>query len=266
MVFLGTSGYQFDDWIGTAYPEGMPKSRMLKYYSAVWQFSTVELNFTYYGMPTDRTMLGMLNKVSADPLVFTVKAFGGVTHKHWRSGNRNTLKNDSEEFIEALRPLRESSRLGALLFQFPSSFRPDSANNDYLESLSQLYQRTEVPLAIEFRHKDWDVQETYDMLDSLRMVPVVVDEPGIGSLFPYAPRSSSGHAYFRFHGRNSRWFTASATERYNYDYSESELREFASDVLEFSHRGLDVFVFFNNCYMGRAVHNALRFREILGGA
>jgi len=265
VVLVGTSGYQFDDWIGTAYPRAIPRSKMIRYYSSVWQFNAVELNFTYYRMPTQKTIVGMLNKVTADPVVFSVKAYGDVTHKHWRTNNTEGLKTDTDEFINAISPMKDASRLAAVLFQFPSSFRPSEDSKRYLEQLAGLYASTNKPLAIEFRHRDWKCDETYQFLSSMDMVPVVVDEPQIGSLFPYTPASSRRYAYFRFHGRNRNWFRTEGSERYNYDYSEDELREFASDVLEFSQRGLQVYVFFNNCYMGRAVHNALSFRQMLGG-
>ncbi|WP_214079019.1 DUF72 domain-containing protein [Mesotoga sp.] len=264
MIYLGTSGYSFPDWVGTAYPEGISSSQMLRYYHSVWKFNSVELNFTYYRMPSLKTITGILRKIPGE-MTFSVKAPGRVTHELWNGDSRG-LREVSSEFFSALLPMREEGKLGPTLFQFPWSFKFNEGNVMYLEEVADSFDPESNLLAFEFRHDSWANKATFEALERIGGIPVTVDEPSIGELFPYIPSAGAKGAYFRFHGRNSNWFRSSGSERYNYDYSEVDLRSFALDVLEFHKRDMPVYVFFNNCYMGRAIHNALQLREMLGGA
>jgi len=264
VIYLGTSGYSFPDWVGTAYPAEISSSQMLRYYHSVWRFNSVELNFTYYRMPTYKTVTGMIRKIPGE-MIFAVKAPGRVTHEIWKNGV-NDLQEISDEFYNALFPMKEEGRLGPLLFQFPWSFKNNKENMSYIKAVAKTFSSDKNLLAFEFRHESWAADEVFETIDRLGVVPVTVDEPSFGGLFPYLPRSGSRGAYFRFHGRNPDWFNSKGSERYNYDYPKPDLRRFALDVLEFHKHDLPVYVFFNNCYMGRAVHNALLMRDILGGA
>ncbi|AKI98038.1 DUF72 domain-containing protein [Kosmotoga pacifica] len=265
MLYLGTSGYYFRNWIGTAYPEDIRPSQMLSYYHAIWKFNTVELNFTYYRMPDYHTLAAISRKVPGD-FVFAVKSPGSVTHEHWKTLNTNQAVDELKTFKRALAPIISENRLGPILFQFPSTFRPTEENLSYLEKVMNTCIEDSVLPAVEFRHKSWARKEYDNFLLECGAIPVVADEPEISTLFPYRPVSGNGIAYFRFHGRNPDWFVSEGSERYNYNYSDDELRFFALDVIEFLSKGLDVYVYFNNCHMGNAVHNALRFREMVGGA
>lgn len=267
MIYTGTSGYSFKDWVGKVYPPDLAPSKMLGYYSRVWKFNALELNFTYYRMPSHRTVTGMLRKLDRE-LVFAVKAPGKVTHEFWKSPPlEGRLQTFSLEFYNALEPMRVEGKLGPILFQFPWSFKGVPKNRDYLERLADSFDCARRECAFEFRHSSWASEDTFELLECLSVTPVVVDEPAlVGDLFPYLLREGRRNAYFRLHGRNKDWFKNTGANRYDYDYSDDELRSFALDVLKFHGQGLRVFVFFNNCYMGKAVHNALRFREMIGGA
>ncbi|HNR79762.1 MAG TPA: DUF72 domain-containing protein [Mesotoga infera] len=264
MIHIGTSGYSFPDWVGTAYPKGLVPSQMLRYYHNVWKFNAVELNFTYYRMPSYKTIAGMLRQIAGE-MVFSVKAPGKITHEFWKAPSADLMEL-AVGFLDVLTPMREEGRLGPILFQFPWSFKRNEENIAYLERLSKVFDAGENRLVVEFRHDSWAVEESFELLEKIDIVPAVVDEPSIAGLFPYLPRQGRNVAYFRFHGRNPGWFESEGSERYNYNYSEDDLRSFALDVLEFHGHGLEVFVFFNNCHLGRAVHNALRFRDMIGGA
>jgi len=264
VVYLGTSGYSFPDWVGTAYPSGISSSQMLRYYHSVWRFNSVELNFTYYRMPSIKTITGILRKIPGE-MTFAVKAPGQATHDLWKDDS-GELRKVSGEFYQALQPMREEGRLGPVLFQFPWSFKFSERNREYIEEIAGSFDPDSNLLAFEFRHDSWANEAAFEAVEEAGGIPVTVDEPIIGGLFPYIPRAGLRGAYFRFHGRNPDWFNSNGSERYNYDYSEDDLRSFAIDVLEFHKRDLPVFVFFNNCYMGRAVHNALLLKDLLGGA
>jgi len=93
----------------------------------------------------------------------------------------------------------------------------------------------------------------------------VVDEPSLPNLFPYKPLATSDLAYFRFHGRNQKWFEVEGDERYNYLYSDEELLLFKEDILKLSRMVRETYVFFNNCYQGQAVRNAQTLLRWLEG-
>lgn len=256
MLYIGTSGYYFSDWIGTVYPEGLPKTQLLKYYSSVWNFNAVELNFTYYTIPNYKTIVSMIRK-TPQTFVFSVKMPSSVTHEGWKT--LTLPKDDIKKTLTALEPMISEGRLKMLLAQFPYAFRFCEENLQYIQELKNNISQ---PIAVEFRHRSWDQERVYDFLRSCGLTLVTVDEPKIKDLFPYKPVRTSQTSYFRFHGRNDKWFT-SAAERYNYDYSEEELKNLSQDIDKMAKESQDSFVFFNNCYRGKALQNALTLRSIL---
>ncbi len=255
MIYLGTSGFSFEDWIGPVYPPSIKKSQMLTYYWSVLGFNTVELNFTYYSMPSYKTVVSMLRKTPPD-FMFSVKLPGHVTHEGWRKGLDVSVV---EDYKNAIKPMEEEGRLLSHLAQFPYAFKFSEEGLKYLKRLGDQVR----PLAVEFRHRSWDRKETYDFLRENGLTYVIVDEPQIADLFPYKPFATSDTAYFRFHGRNEKWFEEGA-ERYDYLYSDEDLKRFALDVKEMSKKVGKVLVYFNNCHRGQAVENALKTKEILG--
>ncbi len=263
MLHLGTSGYSFSDWKGTVYPETIKASEMLRYYYSVWSFNSVELNFTYYRQPSYKTIVGITRKVPG-AFTFSVKAPGKVTHEYWRNRHVSEAYNTLDDFFEPLEILKKENRMGMVLFQFPYSFHLNKNNLEYLRKISDYCKEKNHNIAGEFRNVEWTDNSIFDEI-STHLTPVTVDEPKIGKLFPYIPLKDNKFAYFRFHGRNTDWFQAEGSERYDYNYSEEELRRFANDVVEFLKDGTEVYVYFNNCHMGQAVNNALRFREIVEG-
>lgn len=256
LLYIGTSGYYFSDWIGTVYPEGLPKTQLLKYYASVWGFNAVELNFTYYTIPNYKTIVSMLRK-TPQTFVFSVKMPNSVTHEGWKT--LTLPENDIEKTLSALEPMISEDRLKILLAQFPYAFQFSKENLQYIQKLRD---KVSQPLAIEFRHCSWDKEQVYDLLKSCDLTLVITDEPQVKDLFPYKPMRTSQISYFRLHGRNSKWFT-SATERYNYNYSEEELKAFSRDIARLAKESQNSFVFFNNCYRGKALQNALTLRSIL---
>lgn len=256
LLYIGTSGYYFSDWIGTVYPEGLSKTQLLKYYATVWNFNAVELNFTYYTIPNYKTIVSMLRK-TPQTFVFSVKLPNSVTHQGWKT--LSLPKQDIEKTLSALEPMIYEGRLKTLLAQFPYAFRYTRENMQYIQELRD---KIDLPIAIEFRHCSWDNDQVYDFLRTHELSFVITDEPRIKDLFPYRVIRTSKISYFRYHGRNEKWFVSGA-ERYNYEYSFEQLREFAKDIVDIAKESEDLFVFFNNCYRGKAVQNALTLHSIL---
>ena len=120
-----------------------------------------------------------------------------------------------------------------------------------------------IPLTIEFRNKSWLKKSTLQFLKDHRMGYCVVDEPTLPQLMPFYPATTSKIGYFRFHGRNPRWFKVPASVRYDYLYSEKELKEFISPVKMIASKTDKVFIFFNNCHAGSAARNATMFIRMI---
>jgi len=261
---VGTSGFSFADWLGRAYPSGLAKTKMLEYYESVLGFDTVELNFTYYAMPTPRTLASMVSRTSPG-FCFVVRSHKDMTHDIWSDEDRRVLKDTGEvfkAFREGISPLVDAGRLGCLLVQFPVFFYPVPQNFDYLRRIPTLM--PDVSIVVEFRNRAWLRPDAFRLLEEAGMGCCVVDEPKLPRLMPFEPRRTSDIAYFRFHGRNQNWFNASREERYNYLYSNTELAEFVPPLRSVSAGAKTTYTFFNNCHAGAAARNALMMKQMLG--
>jgi uncharacterized protein YecE (DUF72 family) len=262
MIKLGTSGFSFEDWIGPVYPPKIKKQDMLPYYEKELGFKCLEINSTYYTLPSPRSMEGMLKKTSQD-FQFTVKAFKGMTHEIWDKDTKALLDNKEvfDKFNYSMKPLREAGRLSCILAQFPPWFYPKKENYDYLRAFKD--RASGLPVVVEFRNLAWHKDSTLEFLRQEGLGYCVVDEPPLPGLMPFNPRATSNIGYFRFHGRNTNWFRVPTSVRYDYLYKEEELQEFLFPIEEVAGLTETTFVFFNNCHGGSAVKNALRLRDML---
>jgi uncharacterized protein YecE (DUF72 family) len=261
-LYIGTSGFQYGDWVGEFYPQAISPQAMLPTYEKEKKLNAVELNFTYYTLPSTKTLAGMVKKTSSS-FRFTVRSHKEMTHEIWEDRERRRLKDTApvfRAFREGLDPLVESARLGCVLLQFPSFFWPNTENKAYLARARDLLK--EIPTVVEFRNRAWLREETFSFLKAEELGFCIVDEPKLPRLLPYEPRATSDVAYFRFHGRNPNWFGADKHERYNYLYSEEELEAFLPDIKAMV-RERDTYVFFNNCYGAKAARNALELKHLL---
>jgi uncharacterized protein YecE (DUF72 family) len=252
-ILIGTSGFSFDDWIGAVYPTGIKKNDMLSYYERTLGFKTLEINYTYYAMPSAKTMESFVKKTSQD-FSFIVKAYKGMTHE--RTDN---VKEMCGRFKAGVGPL--NGNMKALLFQFPYMFVPCDANIGYLRYLREEFVGYK-PI-VEFRNSKWFDDCYLEMLKELSFGYCIVDEPKLKGLLPFSPHLTSDTGYFRFHGRNTSWFKEPLEVRYDYLYSEKELRDFVEPIRDIARRASTTYVFFNNCHAGKAVKNALMLIDIL---
>ena len=254
-ITIGTSGFSFDDWKGTVYPHHLKKEEWLSYYERELGFKALEVNFTYYTLPSPRTLEGMSRKTSHD-FSFVVKAFRGMTHDIRDTGSTTFSNNKKtfEQFVTALQPLIDARKLAGVLAQFPYSFQPGDAAYDYLKRFKELLGT--LPLTIEFRNRKWLTEKTVQFLTHHALGYCAVDEPRLPRLMPFYPAATSPIGYFRFHGRNTRWFNVPTSVRYDYLYSTAQLKEFITPITSVASKTEKVFVFFNNCHAGSAAHNA----------
>ncbi len=253
-ILIGTSGFSFDDWIGEIYPRRTRKQDMLPYYVNTLGFKTLEVNYTYYSMPSRKTMESFARRTSRD-FSFVVKAYKGITHSV-----ESDIRDTCRFFREGIEPL--GGNLKALLFQFPYMFVPSDENIDHIRKVRDEFAVYES--VIEFRNARWFEERYFDLLKELSLGFCVVDEPRLKGLMPFTPVLTSATGYFRFHGRNRSWFREPVDVRYDYLYSEKELKGFVQPIADIASRACgDTFVFFNNCHCGKAARNALMMIELL---
>ena len=257
MIFTGTSGFSYDDWKGHFYPAKMGKAKFLAYYSNY--FTACEINSTYYAPPSRRMIEGLLRK-SEGKVTFCMKANRRMTHQ---------LDADAafySGFRDALEPMVREEKLGAVLAQFPQSCRPDRRGKDAVERIHG--ELGELPLVFEFRQAKWADDRVFTWMSERNIGLCCVDEPRIKGLFPPVVRASSKDvAYLRFHGRNAeKWHNhKEAYERYNYLYSEDEIKQWVPRIKKLEQETGKVFVFYNNHYKAKAVQNALQLKVLLEG-
>jgi uncharacterized protein YecE (DUF72 family) len=252
MIHVGTSGFSYADWIGSAYPEGTAKRDMLPLYSRL--FDTVEIDATFYAVPGLKTVASWIERSPRD-FSFSVKAHKSLTHERENP--------DFSGFQKAVMPLFEAGKLACVLLQLPYSFHRNSENLTYLRSMSEALRP--LPQVAEFRSVDWVGEETFDLLRELGVGYCCVDEPHLRGLMPPVAVVTSDKAYVRFHGRNAAhwWEHEQAAQRYDYSYSEAELREWVPRVGQLSRESEAVYVYFNNHVRGQAVQNAQLFLNLI---
>jgi uncharacterized protein YecE (DUF72 family) len=251
-VKVGTSGYSFKDWKGAFYPDNIKSGEMLDCY--VNYFMTVELNTTYYRIPHPAMMTKIVRKAPAG-FDFMVKVPQTFTHQ------RQDIEKDTAAFSEALRPIAESGKLAGLLAQFPFSFKFDMNNLDYLSICRDAVAPHD--LFVEFRHDSWVNRAMYDRLRTEKIGYVSVDEPQLrGLLEPYA-FATTDIGYVRLHGRNAGKWWSGGQLRYDYDYSEEELKSWRDKILRLQKNVKRIYVYFNNCHEGQAAKNAQEFMQLI---
>lgn len=192
MLYLGTSGFSYNDWVGTFYSPEIPKKEWLTTYSL--EFSTCEINSTYYALPGPKIFLSMLKKVTPG-FLFVIKAHQKITHE--RKDNLEIYRG----FTVILRLIQEAKALGCVLLQFPYSFYYTQENRDYLVSVAEKLR--DFPLVIEFRHKAWYNNDIFNWLKSYNLGICCVDEPQLPNLLPPLAIVTGTTGYVRFHGRNA---------------------------------------------------------------
>ncbi|MCQ2591241.1 MAG: DUF72 domain-containing protein [Treponema sp.] len=276
---IGTSGYDYPEWKGVFYPEEVKRVDFLSYYATV--FNALELNFSFYGMPTAERMEGFYARTEGK-VFFSVKANRLLTHEV--DGN---WKNYAEDFKKAVTPLQEKGVLSGILFQFPESFRYSRDNRFYLGDL--LKEFCGFPVVVEFRHKEWIKESVFDGLEKLNCSLCFCDMPqlknlpdmNIGELADVVERAESikktsvfvgPNAYIRLHGRNAgAWYAVNegadgqknGSARYDYDYSNEELSKFVPVINDAYNKGKKVHVYFNNHPNGNGAKNAKALKEMV---
>lgn len=254
MIRIGTSGFKFDDWKGTFYPAGLAANRWLEYYAE--RFDALEVNASYYRLIHPATFFQMAMKVP-EGFEFTVKAYRTLTHE---IGEQSSA--DLEQFIASVQPLVEARKFGCILAQFPSRFHYSPEAEGYVGEFAEAF--GEMPLVVEFRHRSWARDEVFDFLRRREIGYCAVDEPQFSSLMPPTTVATSRIGYVRFHGRNYQdWWSSGDKKRYDYLYTQDELKEWVPKLERLDDATDKVYVFMNNCYAGKAAVNAGQMKNLL---
>jgi uncharacterized protein YecE (DUF72 family) len=251
MILVGTAGFKYEDWRGAFYPPTLRDSDMLAFYAQ--EFPVLEIDYTYYKMPFARTLDAMARKTPAS-FEFCVKAHKTMTHEVPPDEGSQQLV--FAQFMEAVKPLEEQGKLGCVLLQFPWGFKPARESMRYIERLHELC--GERPAVVEFRNSAWVKEETFGLLKKTGLGYCCVDEPKLHGLMPPVAIATSKIGYVRFHGRNAAkwWAHGTASERYDYLYSNDDLQEWLPRIVSLQDQTDKVFVLFNNCHEGKAAINA----------
>lgn len=234
VVHVGTSGWQYDDWRGAFYPEGLPQRRWLEHFAGA--FETVEVNNSFYRLPERKTFERWRDQTPPGFIV-AVKASRFITHL-------KRLK-DPEDSVALLweRASGLGERLGPVLFQLPPRFPVDVGRLRGLLAALPTHMRR----AFEFRDRSWYTDEVFRLLDDDGAALVWPDRPGTRATLP----ALGGWLYVRFHQGNER----------GPDYRRNKLRRWASRIAAADAR--EAFLYFNNDPTGAAIRDARTMIELL---
>ncbi len=218
-VWIGTSGYNYPEWKGSFYPANLAPAKMLAYYAA--RFPTVEINYTFYRMPTEKLVAGWADQVPS-PYKFTLKAPRRITHD-------SRLKDAGDSvarFCEVAATLGE--KLGTLLFQLPPFLRKDLALLDgFLPELP-----AGVRAAFEFRHASWFDEDVFSRLAAKNLAVCVADSEKLST----PVRVTADYAYFRLRDEG---------------YTPDDIRRWAGTIASSTASCKDVFVYFKHEESGK---------------
>ena len=258
-IRIGTSGWSYPDgegtWKGYFYPLGTKNE--LAYYSQF--FNTVEVNSSFYRPPNPGIAANWVKRTPSG-FLFTIKLWQKFTHPNMyreSSGEEAIISlDDIDMFRQSLEPLVKAGKMGALLAQFPPSFKNDGFGQGILEIIAKHF--GQYRLAVELRHKTWsDDPQIAGMLRAHNIAWVQIDEPKFSTSIAAELPVTADFAYFRFHGRNTEmWWKGTTETRYQYLYSPAEISELAEKVKSASQRTSLTFVFFNNHWKAYAPRNA----------
>jgi uncharacterized protein YecE (DUF72 family) len=271
-IRIGTAGWSYKDWDGIFYPPEVTRKKIHPVEFLARFFDVIEINTSFYGHI--RPELGRLwcrKAAGVNPnFVFTAKLHRSFTHSPLAvmepTSAASIRPNDEDERLarEGLESLASEGKLGALLIQFPVSFKNTSLNREYLEQL--LRQFIEYPRVVEVRHESWNQPETIAEFMRQNVGFCNIDQPLLGQSLSPTEHVTSGVGYVRLHGRNyDQWFDSdNRDDRYNYLYKPAELEKWKEKVEIIAHKAETTYVIANNHFQAKAAVNALELKYLLG--
>lgn len=272
-IRIGTAGWSYKDWNGVFYPPEVQRKKLhpLEYLARF--FDVVEINTSFYGpLKPELVKLWLRYASASNPsFQFTAKLHRSFTHSPiavMEPTSAATIKPTDEDEAavrEGLDGLAGRGKLGALLIQFPVSFKNTLLNREYLDTL--LRQFIEYPRVVEVRHSSWDNPETIAEFTRKNVAFCNIDQPVLGKSLAPTEHVTSPLGYVRLHGRNYKeWFESdNRDDRYNYLYTTKELEGWKGKIESIAERAHTTYVITNNHYEARAGANALELKSMLRG-
>ena len=269
-VRVGPAGWSYQDLAGIVYPAPKPRGFDPLAYLAGY-FDAVEVNSTFYRPASAEAARGWAERAAAGERAsnrfrFTAKVWQRFTHQ------RDTAFTpaDVDQVRRGFDVLAEAGRLGAVLLQFPWSFKRDDANREWLDDVTRAFgaDGAGYPLVLEVRHASWNVPAFYAALAERGIGFVNVDQPLFRRSLGPSAAATAPVGYVRLHGRNAdHWFRTDATveERYDYLYTTEELAPWAERTRRVAAAAPATYVVTNNHYRGQAVTNAVMLEAMLTG-
>jgi uncharacterized protein YecE (DUF72 family) len=260
---IGTAGWSYPHWTGVVYPAArMAAPHPLELLAK--QFDALEINSSFYqSLKPELTKLWMKKVDFNQRFQFTAKLHQRFTHARVLEDAEIAL------FKDGIRPLLNGNRLGALLMQFPWSFKFTAENRDFFIKLRRAF--AEYPLVAEMRHNSWMAEEAIGVFIDYRVGFCNIDQPEYTRAMPPTDFLTSGIGYVRLHGRNpqnslgSFGKLATRARQHDYLYSEVELTEWVKRIEHINRYADSTFVVFNNDAGAKSVVNALQLRARISG-
>ena len=271
-IHIGPAGWAYKDWDGTVYPNSLKKEKHPVEYLARY-FDLIEINTSFYGhiKPEIGKLWCKKAKAVNSDFLFTAKLNKAFTHSPiavLEPTSAATIRFDPKDEDDAKRGLdsiANENMLGALLMQFPISFKNTNENRDHLDVLVRRF--GQYPLAAEVRHASWSNEGTLRYFAEKGVAFCNIDQPLLGQAIRPSEHVTSNIGYVRLHGRRyDQWFEPEkSSDRYDYLYNGDELQGWKSKIENVARKAEVTFVVANNHFEGKAPANALELKYMISG-
>jgi uncharacterized protein YecE (DUF72 family) len=272
-IHIGPAGWAYKDWDGIVYPAQIKKEKHPVEYLAQF-FDLIEINTSFYGhIKPEWGKLWCRKAKAVNPdFRFTAKLNKAFTHSPvavLESTSAKTIRytdKDEDDAKAGLASVADEGMLGALLMQFPISFKNTDENREHLELLVRQFR--EYPLVVEVRHASWQNEGTLRYFFEQGVAFCNIDQPLLGQAVTPSDHVTSNIGYVRLHGRRyDQWFEPEkSSDRYDYFYTTEELQGWKSKIESVAKKANVTFVVANNHFQGKAPANALELRAMISGA
>ncbi|QIH33995.1 DUF72 domain-containing protein [Sphingobacterium sp. DR205] len=236
-IYIGTSGWHYKHWKQTFYPAKLKNDNQLRYFSDI--FPTVEINNSFYRLPTDDMFINWYQQVPED-FIFAVKASRFITHVKKLHVDHDTI----DQFMQRAAHLKE--KLGPILFQLPPRWHVNTERlYNFLEMLP-----TDHRFVFEFRDSSWNIPEVYKLLEHYNCAYCIYDLAG----YQNPVITTADFVYIRLHGLGN---------KYQGSYTKNNLISWVEKCTYWQDEGKDIYFYFDNDQNGYAPHNGQTLMKIL---
>ncbi|HCW92660.1 DUF72 domain-containing protein [Flexistipes sinusarabici] len=250
-LYLGTSGYKYDDWMDVFYPAGTSHYNMLEYYTK--HFNLIEITFTFYKIPYAKTIQSILSR-TPDNVFFSVRL-----HKNLLRG-RNTQR-EFNDFLYGLSPLLENNKIKAFFADYNYKFTSCRANMSIIKELAGKLP-VEVPFFAELPSSTWYKERYIEEFKENRIGLIGLHLPEIPGLAPFYPVSTNYFTYLRLYGKSRLWVVPDDKDT-DYRYKHDEIKKILNRCIDASVLSKGIFISYCNVTGGNAAVNALDTKKIV---